>query len=57
METQPSPRCPNCRQTLRRMWLVSDLCRVPDLQVFECTGCDISLVEAPEDFEWAPDGG
>jgi hypothetical protein len=51
METKPSPRCPNCGQTLRRMRLISDLYRLPDLQVFECPGCDISLIEGAEDLE------
>jgi transposase-like protein len=45
METEPSPRCPNCGQTLRLMRVVSYLCHASDLQVFECTDCDISLVD------------
>jgi Ni,Fe-hydrogenase I small subunit len=51
METKPSPRCPNCGQALRRMRLISDLYRLPDLHVFECTGCDMSLIEGAEDLE------
>jgi hypothetical protein len=41
----------------RRMRLISDLHRLPDLQVFECTDCDMSLIEGAEDLEWAPGCG
>jgi hypothetical protein len=54
METEPSPRCPNCGQPLRRMQLISDLYHLPDLRVFECADCDMSLIEATEDLEPAP---
>jgi hypothetical protein len=51
MATEPSPRCRHCGQTLRRMRLISDLCRLPDLRVFECADCDMSLIEGAEDLE------
>jgi hypothetical protein len=51
METELSPRCPKCGQTLRRMRLISDLYRLPDLRVFECADCDMSLIEGAEDLE------
>jgi hypothetical protein len=54
METEPSPRCRHCGQTLRRMRLISDLYRLPDLQVFECTDCDVSVIEGAEDLESGP---
>jgi hypothetical protein len=57
METDPSPRCRHCGQTLRSMRLVSDLCRASDLQVFECADCDMSVVEGAEDLESGPAGG
>jgi hypothetical protein len=51
METEPAPRCRHCGQTLRRMRLISDLYRLPDLRVFECSGCDMSLIEGAENLE------
>jgi hypothetical protein len=51
METELSPRCRHCGQTLRRMRLISHLYRLPNLQVFECADCDMSLIEGAEDLE------
>ena len=58
METEPSPRvCRHCGHALRRMRLISDLYRLPDLRVFECADCDMSVVEGAEDLESGPAGG
>jgi hypothetical protein len=48
MDSEPSPRCPNCENALRPMPFASNLYRV---QIFECEACDISVAEAAEDLE------